>query len=120
MSMFSFNNKFKNATLNKGEDGCYRLNVFYESTDEFGNVDLIEINGIPLYFSDNPSSDISVCSIYSYPEASINLGFGELNFDRKTKLKRTRIKNADAKEMTLEEIEKCLGHKVKIVTNKEK
>ena len=88
MSMFSFNNKFKNATLNKGEDGCYRLNVFYESTDEFGNVDLIEINDIPLYFSDYPLSDISVCSIYSYPEASVNLGFGELNFDRKTKLKR--------------------------------
>lgn len=65
----------------------------------------------PLCLSSCPSVDIDT-SIYNVePMVSVDLGFGYLE---NAKIE-TKIIKEKEKEMTIEEIEKALGHKIKIV-----
>ena len=47
----------------------------------------------------------------------VNIGYGKINLSENTTFKDKIVKYAE-KEMTIEEIEKKLGHKVKIVGEK--
>lgn len=59
--------------------------------------------------------------IHAKKERAIDIGFGELRLlmDEKGRMLITEVVEEKTKEMTIEEIEKALGHKVKIVGEKE-
>ena len=94
----------------------YSIEATYEVIDEYGNVDLLTITDLPLSINRFTSPIIShnLCmdgnAYFTY-----DFGFGELESDRFTKVDTKRIYTAE-KEMTIEEIEKKLGYKVKIVS----
>ena len=98
-----------NISFNK-DINSYVINVSYRHTDREGNVDNISIRDLPI-------------TIKSYPDFSsnitceIDLGFGSLKFyPGITSYEIHRIHTV-TKEMTIEEIEKELGYKIKIVNN---
>ena len=100
-----------NISFNK-DINSYVINISYRHTDREGNVDIINIRDLPI-------------TIKSYPDFSsnitceIDLGFGSLKFyPGITSYEINRIHTA-TKEMTIEEIEKKLGYKIKIVKEKE-
>lgn len=95
----------------------YVIDISYRRTDKNGNVDIISIRDIPIHIVDYPNirRSLTYCDCDTY----IDLGFGDLQFHpTKTKHETRRI-YTNVKEMTLEDIEKQLGHKIKIVSNKE-
>ena len=95
----------------------YVIDISYRHTDKNGNVDIISISDIPIPIADYPNIERNI-TCYGY-NTYIDLGFGNLQFHpTKTKHETRRIYTA-VKEMTLEEIEKKLGHKIKIVSDKE-
>lgn len=115
--MYSMYNKIELKKFETVKDGDrYYINAKYEVTDDYGNIYERIYDHIPL----------DVCSIhtpiigkendmiYSGIATTVDFGFGELVCNRKTKFEEHLIYEA-TKEMTLEEIEKKLGHKVKIV-----
>lgn len=96
----------------------YVIDISYRRTDKNGNVDIISISDIPINIANYPIID-NQFTFYGCCDACIDLGFGKLQFHpTKTKYETRRIYTA-VKEMTLEEIEKKLGHKIKIVSDKE-
>ena len=96
----------------------YVIDISYRRTDKNGNVDIISISDIPIYIANYPIID-NQFTFYGCCDTYIDLGFGKLQFHpTKTKHETRRIYTA-VKEMTLEEIEKKLGHKIKIVSDKE-
>lgn len=90
----------------------YVINVSYRHTDREGNVDIISIRNLPITVKPYPDFIIS----YDGCETSIDLGFGSLDFSEITSEEIRRIHTV-TKEMTIDEIEKKLGYKVKIVSN---
>ena len=103
-----------NISFNK-DINSYVINISYRHTDREGNVDIISIRNLPITVKPYPdfNRDIS----YFECETSIDLGFGSLVFyPGITSYEINRIHTV-TKEMTIEEIEKKLGYKIKIVDN---
>ena len=96
----------------------YVIDVSYRHTDREGNVDIINIRDLPIPIVAYPDVNFKLSSTHYGPEESINLGFGSLDFYPGVTSYETRRIHTAAKEMTIEEIEKRLGHKVKIISNK--
>lgn len=110
--------KVEDVNISYNPEIGYVIDISYRRTDKNGNVDIISISDIPIPIADYPNIESNItydsCNVY------IDLGFGSLLYHpTKTKHETNRIYTA-VKEMTLEEIEKKLGHKVKIVSDKEK
>lgn len=98
------NRKLKDASLTKVEteewDDEYRLCLVYED----------------FKFRGASSADI----IYECPRITIDVGYGDVTlWDPSNSITDTIVKYASPKEMTLEEIEEKLGHKVKIVSRED-
>lgn len=91
----------------------YVIDVSYRRTDREGNVDIINIRDLPITIT--PYPDINRNISYCGCETSINLGFGSLDFYPGITSHEIRRIHTATKEMTIEEIEEKLGHKVKIV-----
>lgn len=92
----------------------YVINISYKHTDSEGNVDIISITDLPIPIRDIPTVDFHV-SHYDGNTKSIDLGFGRLDFRPGITRQETRRIHTATKEMTIDEIELALGHKVKIV-----
>lgn len=95
----------------------YVIDISYRDTDREGNVDIISIRDlpIPIFNYPNITHNFDLCGC----DTKVDLGFGDLDFHPKlTRMESRRIYTV-TKEMTLEEIEKKLGYKVKIVSDKE-
>ena len=103
-----------NISFNK-DINSYVINVSYRRTDREGNVDIISIRDLPITIMPYPdvNRNISYCGC----ETSINLGFGSLDFYPGITSEEIRRIHTVTKEMTIEEIEKKLGYKIKIVSN---
>ena len=103
-----------NISFNK-DINSYVINVSYRHTDREGNVDIISIRDLPINVKPYPDFNIS----YYGCEKSIDLGFGSLEFYPGITSEEIRRIHTVIKEMTIEEIEKKLGYKIKIVKEKE-
>lgn len=110
--------KLKDVKLNKGEFE-YSLTVTYEVTDEVGNVHCKTIHNVPLplYTNTEQISTKVEMGIYKVPY-QIDIGYGMVKCPVVCKIEDNIVKYAE-KEITIEEIEKKLGYKVKIVNKKE-
>lgn len=94
----------------------YVIDISYRRTDSEGNIDIISVRDLPIPIVDCPN--ISREMTFYGCDTKIDLGFGSLDFHPITRHETRRIHTA-VKEMTIEEIEKKLGHKVKIIGEKE-
>ena len=103
-----------NISFNK-DINSYVINVSYRHTDRVGNVDIISIRDLPINVKPYPDFNIANYGC----ETSINLGFGSLDFYPGITSEETRRIHTVTKEMTIDEIEKKLGYKIKIVKEKE-
>lgn len=110
--MFLNEGKLKDVKLNKGEYG-YTLTVTYEVTDKVGNIHLVTLHS----FTEQISTKVNM-GFYEVPGQSIDIGYGMIGLPDNFKHEDKIVKYTE-KEMTIEEIEKQLGHKVKIVNKKE-
>lgn len=112
--------KIKDVTINKIRNG-YCLCVTYEAIDKLDNVHEFIFNNVPLTITNNLNqvSIINHSSAYSQRWTSVNLGFGDITCSDEVIYTDKIVKYAP-KEITLEEIEEKLGHKIKIVSDKEK
>lgn len=109
--------KVEDVNISYNPEIGYVIDISYRRTDKNGNVDIISISDIPIYIANYPIIDHQF-NVYDCCDTHIDLGFGKLQFHpTKTKHESRRIYTA-VKEMTLEEIEKELGHKIKIVGSK--
>ena len=102
-----------NISFNK-DINSYVINISYRHTDREGNVDIISIRDIPINVKPYPNFN-RLC--YAC-ETSIDLGFGGLDFYPGITSEEIRRIHTVTKEMTIDEIEKKLGYKVKIVGDK--
>lgn len=125
--MIIHNRKLKDATLTKVETRSevtkYRLCLVYEEKDNLGNLHEITLKDVPLPLCDNFTITENYYTPGTVTKAVINVGYGDVamfGWDTRTEMTDTIVKYAPPKEMTLEEIEKKLGHKVKIVSGEEK
>ena len=100
-----------NISFNK-DINSYVINVSYRYTDREGNVDIISIRDLPITIKPYPVQNFS-----SNISCEIDLGFGSLNFYPGITSYEIRRIHTVTKEMTIEEIEKELGYKIKIVDN---
>ena len=106
-----------NISFNK-DINSYVINVSYRHTDRVGNVDIISIRDLPITIYPHPIVNRKF-SCYGC-ETSINLGFGSLESYPEITSEEIRRIHTVTKEMTIEEIEKALGHHVKIVSKDKK
>ena len=106
-----------NISFNKNINS-YVINVSYRCTDKEGNVDILSIKDLPIDINSYPNVDRN--ATYCGFETSVNLGFGSLDFYPGVTSYETRRIHTVTKEMTIEEIEKKLGYKVKIISKEEK
>ena len=98
------NCELMDVKINKS-DNKYVLCLTYKYHDEYGNTHETVIDNVPL-------------PLYNHVDAiTINVGFGEQDV-RPDFTYIDRIVEYATKEMTIEEIENKLGHKVKIVNKK--
>ena len=110
-------NKIENGRLvdvkaNK-KDLDVTLDLKYEYTDKIGNVHERVFTRVPLFLYSNPIFVEDSCK----QVRAIDFGYGDIFYFEDSAIKDRIIKYA-TKEMTIEEIEKKLGHKVKIVSEK--
>lgn len=106
--------------LNKESlNGEYSLCLTYTGKDEFGNTHEQIINGVPIPIYTRSRNIASEITINDISERYVDVGYGMVLLPNNVKAI-DRIVEYAAKEMTLEEIEKKLGYKVKIVAEKEK
>ena len=116
----SDNEKLMDVKLVK-ENGNYFLDLTYQHEDDKA---IYETN-IPRVYLPLSEHGFEYWSFdvgcHTNKEHAINLGFGELRLlkDKNGAVFTTAIVEEKTKEMTIEEIEKALGHKVKIVGEKE-
>ena len=104
-----------NISFNK-DINSYVIDISYRHTDRVGNVDIISIRDLPITIDPYPIVNRNF-SCYGC-ETSINLGFGSLDFYPGITSEETRRIHTVTKEMTIDEIEKELGYKIKIVKEK--
>ena len=118
--VFNGNAILVDAKLKKDKHGDYYLILVYKGTDTYGNTHKLVIDGLPLSLyktTDFITAEVTR-SMFEATERNIDIGFGSIPFGRYTKVTDEIIDYA-TKEMTLEEIEKKLGYKVKIISDKE-
>lgn len=101
----------------------YYLGLTYEFEDVQENVHEVYISRVPLPIYDQDIPEIKCKSVYtmgSYINAghSIDVGYGDVDLPGDYTVIDTIVKYG-IKEMTLEEIEKELGYKVKVVDRKD-
>lgn len=104
--------KLRNVTLYKDRHN-YCLRTEYTYTDSLGNIRELVIPKVVLPISNCPQ--INYNKWEDIPR-SINLGFGDLPVYDEFIVTDNIVEYA-VKEMTLEEIEEKLGHKVKIISS---
>lgn len=120
------NRKLKDATLIKvgirSGGTKYQLCLVYEEKDNLGNLHEITLKGVPLPLCDN----FMITEKYYEPGAAsksvINVGYGDINawgWNTHSNMVDTIVEYAPTKEMTIGEIEKELGYKVKIVNRED-
>ena len=107
-----------NISFNQGINS-YVIDISYKCTDSEGNVDIISIRDLPIPIAAYPEVNVNLSALYGRTERSIDLGFGSLDFYPGLTSYETRRIHTATKEMTIEEIEKKLGHKVNIINKKE-
>lgn len=121
------NERLKSVALLKdslcSKKGKYYLGLTYEFEDAQENVHEVYISRVPLPIYDQGIPEIKCKSVYtmgSYINAgdSIDVGYGDVDLPSDYVLTDTIVKYG-VKEMTLEEIEKELGYKVKVVDRKD-
>ena len=105
-----------NISFNK-DISSYVIDISYRHTDREGNIDIISIRDLPI--SIKPYPDLIRNVSYHGCETTIDLGFGILDFYPGITRYETRRIYTATREMTIEEIEKELGYKIKIVNKKE-
>lgn len=116
------NCELMDVKINKS-DNRYVLCLTYKYHDEYGNTHERVINNVPLPLYnhvDNITINETQASepvLYFCMHKTINVGFGEQDV-RPDFTYIDRIVEYATKEMTIEEIENKLGHKVKIVNKK--
>ena len=112
--------KLMDVKLNKGNNR-YFLTLTYQGKDDKGNIHEKIFKHVPLPLYSYPR-DISfyLSTNYTQNVTDMDFGFGSISLFPNTFEVTDRIVEYATKEMTLEEIEKKLGHKIKIVTEKEK
>lgn len=118
--------KLKDLQLHKEEtentNGWY-LSAVYQHENEVGIYEVtIPKIWLPIRYGE-PIITTSVCkSTYLSAESTIDLGFGELTICRDDRGHNfyEKLIEEKIKDMTLDEIEKKLGFKVRVVTKKEK
>ena len=110
----------KDVAINKIRNK-YCLCVTYEAIDRLDNVHEVIFNNLPLHITNNLNlvSFFQQASAHSLPFTSVDFGFGAITCSDEFAYTDKIVKYA-AKEMTLEEIEEKLGHKIKIVSDKDK
>lgn len=87
----------------------YALTVKYHCTDKYGNLDEVIVRGFVMQFDDKP-----IFPSHSDQYLSLDCICTQLNIpESKISATVTRLVTVE-KEMTLEELEKMLGYKVKI------
>lgn len=105
--------KLKNVKLNNDIYG-YSLSLTY-NIESLGEISELHIPRVSLPFKEH---DLTITrSGYAYEDVSADVGFGMVRLmpgDAGAYFT-TKVIKTKTKEMTLEEIEKKLGHKVKIV-----
>ena len=118
--------KLKDAILTKDERryGCnqYHLCLVYEEKDGLGNLHEITLKNVPLPLDNTFTIIEHIHEPAAVSNAIINVGYGDIpmwGWDIHSNITDTIVKYALPKEMTLEEIEEKLGHKVKIVSRED-
>ena len=114
------NGRLVDIKVNK-EDMGVTLDLTYEYTDVIGNVHEHVITRVPLPLYFNPINIETKFEFFSdlyHHGRTIDVGYGDVYLFEDSIVKDRIIKYAE-KEMTIEEIEKKLGHKVKIVGKEE-
>lgn len=114
------NGRLVDVKANKEEKLGVTLDLTYEYTDKIGNVHEWVITKVPLFLFSNPIDIEGKYISFSdscHNSRTINVGYGDVVLFEDSIIKDKIIKYA-TKEMTIEEIEKKLGHKVKIVGKK--
>ena len=105
-----------NISFNK-DINSYVINISYRHTDREGNVDIISIRDLPIIIDPYPIVKRNISCFEC--ETSIDLGFGSLESYPGITSEEIRRIHTVTKEMTIEEIEKELGYKIKIVKDKQ-
>lgn len=122
------NERLKSVELLKdtlcSKKGRYYLGLTYEFEDAQENVHEVYISRVPLPIYDQGIPEIKCKSVYTMGSyinagASIDVGYGDVDLPGDYTVIDTIVKYAPPKEMTLEEIEKKLGYKVKIVSRED-
>lgn len=104
----------EDINISFNEDICsYVIDISYRHTDSEGNVDIISIRDLPIPIRDIPNVNHDIT--YYGCNTSVDLGFGSLDFHQGITRHETRRIHTATKEMTIDEVELALGHKVKIV-----
>lgn len=111
--------KLMDVKLTKTDYG-YGLQLTYEYCDDIGNVHERVINNVPLPLYNllgnvTIRSLLSISVLHADEKSVIDVGYGE-QYTRPDFKTIDRIVEYATKEMTIEEIEKKLGYKVKIVS----
>ena len=114
--------KFINAKIvddkSKDSNNAKKIIITYE--EERKNGLYHHIVSIPVFFNDNAFIDtISSLTSAKPKEAFIDLGFAGIRISSGNKIEVEDILIAEqVEELTIEDIEKRFGHKIKIVNNK--
>ena len=116
--MGNVKSKIKDLKLHKSIQRPYNyvLSATYEVEDDTG-IYIYEISDIYLPLASGFGVSPS-CNFDGNMPDYIDLGFGSLPFDATNGIKKTKIMDKPKKKMTVEEIEKQLGYKVEIVSEK--
>lgn len=113
MSYRSTQSLLKNIELiHDDKHGGFYINASYTVIHSDGDVYLHELGHLPIQILDEPR----IWDIEAGREIGkiFDLGFGELYSNKRT-THTWKLIQSGTKEMTIDEIEKALGHKVKIV-----
>ena len=110
----------EDVNISYNEELCsYVIDISYRHTDSEGHVDIISITDLPITIKNYASIERGILTFNGYCDTTIDLGFGRLDFHPTLTRYETRRVYTATKEMTLEEIEKKLGYKIKIVSKEE-
>ena len=127
MEIRNYKTILEDVEVYKDKDGDCFLSLKYNVENTDGSVDQFVFPSVLLPISDH---SFSISNDYVFGAMTINCGFGDLPIIKgNVKLPngktakdvfftKQQIKEAPAKEMTLDEIEKQLGYPVKIVAEK--
>ena len=113
-------NYLKDLQLHKDKDGDYYLSAVYITEDKRGIYETT-IPHICLPLTNHAVINIPCGDIYFKPTPTVDIGLGELFMDQDENGHYHVVRTIEEKvhNMTLSEIEKKLGYKVRVVSEKE-